>query len=134
MYRQKATLSTQRFCDTSTRHIVFTKYLVSVYFYVVEAVKDELLIPSGFTPNGDGINDELVILGLSEYPNNELLIFNRWGNQIFSAKPYENNWVGQSNAGLTFGGNEVVDGTYFYVLYLDSDIEPLNGSIELKRQ
>ena len=111
------------FCDTTT-----------VYFYVVEAVKDELLIPSGFTPNGDGINDELVILGLSEYPNNELLIFNRWGNQIFSAKPYENNWVGQSNAGLTFGGNEVVDGTYFYVLYLDSDIEPLNGSIELKRQ
>ena len=109
------------FCDTTT-----------VYFYVIEDVV--LIVPSGFTPNGDGINDELVIVGLSEYPNNELLIFNRWGNQIFSAKPYENNWVGQSNSGLTFGGNEVVDGTYFYVLYLDNDIEPLNGSVELKRQ
>ncbi len=65
-------------------------------------------IPNVITPNGDGINDYLVIKGLDSYRNNEVWIFNRWGNTIYHKQNYQNDWDGQ-------GLNE---GTYFYRLLL----------------
>jgi len=67
---------------------------------------DDLLIPNLFTPNGDGKNDAFEIRGLTEYMENELTIVNRWGNEVFRAKNYQNNWTGE-------GLNE---GTYYYLL------------------
>ena len=60
-------------------------------------------VPKGFSPNGDGANDLFIIPGLDEYPNNSITIFNRWGNKIFEAAPYENNWGGKSENGATVG-------------------------------
>lgn len=71
-------------------------------------VDSELLIPNLFTPNGDGVNDQFVIKGLLQYDQSELLIINRWGNRVYHAKPYQNNWDGGS----------LSDGTYFYILTL----------------
>ena len=69
------------------------------------------------TPNGDGYNDFWVIdnFDASKYPDNELLIFNRWGDLVYEAKPYDNEWRGQ----LFDTGEEVPDGTYFYILKLN---------------
>jgi gliding motility-associated-like protein len=62
-------------------------------------VIDRLLIPDVFTPNGDGINDSLTILGTDKFPNLEVSIFNRWGNLIFYsvgyAKPFDGTYLGQ---------------------------------------
>lgn len=66
----------------------------------------ELFIPNLFTPNGDGNNDTFEILGLNQFANNELVIVNRWGNELFKTKNYLNNWTGE-------GLNE---GTYYYIL------------------
>src|SRR5690606_14078660 len=67
-----------------------------------------LEIPNAFTPNGDGLNDRFVIRGLEFYPENRLLIFNRWGNEIFSSTGYKNDWDGATlNAG-----------TYYYIFEL----------------
>lgn len=63
-------------------------------------------IPNLFTPNGDGVNDALEISGLEHFSENDLVIVNRWGNEVFETTNYQNNWVGE-------GLNE---GTYFYVL------------------
>lgn len=75
-------------------------------------------IPNGITPNGDGINDELVfdeLLNTSEnYPDNEIIIFNRWGDVVYQAKPYQNNWSGTNNS-----GNELPHATYYYILRLN---------------
>jgi len=65
-----------------------------------------LKIPNIFTPNGDGMNDAFVIPGLANYPDNEITVFNRLGNNVFTKKAYQNNWTGD---GLS-------DGTYFYML------------------
>ena len=65
-----------------------------------------LTIPNLFTPNGDGRNDVFEIRGLSLYQSNELTIVNRWGNEVFRTKNYQNNWSGE-------GLNE---GTYYYLL------------------
>lgn len=72
------------------------------------AVKDikGLNIPNVFTPNGDGVNDTFEIPGLSDYPDNVLDIFNRWGNSIYHKNGYLNDWT----------GNGLNEGTYFYVL------------------
>ena len=95
----------------------------------------QLKIPGAISPNGDGFNDYFLIRALENYDDNTLTIFNRWGNSVFEASPYENNWEGQSNSGLTVTGEIVVDGTYFYVLKLTKDNQEFiyKGSIEVKR-
>src|SRR5690606_26516637 len=65
-----------------------------------------LEIPNLFTPNGDGLNDQFVIRNLLQYQNRELLILNRWGNQVYKSTNYNNDWDGGSLA----------EGTYYYIL------------------
>ncbi len=69
---------------------------------------NELVIPNGFSPNGDGINDVLEIGAIQLFPNNNLQVFTRWGTSVFEADGYNNEWDG------TFNANPVPDGTYFY--------------------
>ncbi len=72
-----------------------------------------LFIPTLFTPNGDGINDTFVIKGIESYPDNNLEIFNRWGNKVFAANGYglsQKNW----------NGSGLLEGTYYYVLKVRS--------------
>jgi gliding motility-associated-like protein len=90
-------------------------------------------IPDGFSPNGDGTNDLFVIRGILNYPNNTFLIYNRWGNKVFEASPYQNTWNGTSSGGLTIGGDELPVGTYFYVLDLGNDTPVYKGTIYLNR-
>jgi gliding motility-associated-like protein/uncharacterized repeat protein (TIGR01451 family) len=63
-------------------------------------------IPNVFTPNGDGRNDTFTIPDIAQYQQNELVIINRWGGQVYQAKNYQNNWT----------GDKLDDGTYFYSL------------------
>ncbi len=65
-----------------------------------------------FSPNGDGINDFLVINCITEprFANNTLEIYDRYGNQVYTANGYDNTWDGTRN------DNELAKGTYFYIL------------------
>ncbi|MFQ5445963.1 MAG: gliding motility-associated C-terminal domain-containing protein [Saprospiraceae bacterium] len=76
-------------------------------------------VPNVLTINGDGINDILEILCLrgGDFPDNSLRIFNRWGDEIFVAEPYLNDWNG------TYGNDkkELPAGTYFYLFKLDKN-------------
>jgi len=86
-----------------------------------------LNIPNVFTPNGDGFNDTFIIQDLNNYPENDLVIFNRWGNSVFREKNYHNEWAG---TGLS-------EGTYFYVLKVKSTAEiweDYHGYITLLRK
>jgi gliding motility-associated-like protein len=96
--------------------------------FSVEILKDpkvELVIHNAFSPNGDGKNDEWFIENLQLYPENELVIINRWGNEVYSINGYQNDWD---------GGN-LNEGTYFYVLKVNMcyDITTLKGYITLLR-
>lgn len=88
---------------------------------------------NAFTPNGDGMNDIFVfdILNLrpDEFPDNELIIFNRWGDILYEAKPYNNDWDGTSN-----GGTPVPEGTYYYILRLNvGEGEIIRGDVTVVR-
>ncbi len=76
-----------------------------------------------FTPNNDGINDFFVISNLELYPDNELVILNRWGNEVYSKKSYDNLW----------DGSNLSEGTYFYILKVKicDEYQTLNGYITI---
>lgn len=85
----------------------------------------EPFIPQGFSPNGDGINDEFEITGLLNiYPEFELLIFTREGNLIYKGHNDDGFWDGITNEGLLFIGNLVPTGLYYYVLHLNDQEYP----------
>ena len=75
-----------------------------------------LMIPEGFTPDGDGQNDLFVIEGIENYPGNTIIIFNRWGSKVYETSPYNNEWDGRMNVGIQVSGDELPTGTYFYIL------------------
>jgi gliding motility-associated-like protein len=77
------------------------------------------------TANGDGINDFLTIDNLEEFPDHELLIYNRWGKLLKSIKNYKN------DNGWPAKGETIISGTYFYVLDLGKGIKPIKGWVEL---
>ena len=90
-------------------------------------------VPEVFTPNGDGHNDVFEIKGLDSYPNNSLQIFNRWGNPVYFAKPYKNDWDGTPNTVGKTGTSKLPTATYFYILDLgDDDKTILRGFIQLQ--
>ena len=89
--------------------------------------------PGGISPNGDGTNDGLVISGLENFPKNKLTILNRWGDVLFKAEPYNNDWNGTASQGLVMNNAPLPDGTYYYVLILGDGSKPLKGFIEIRK-
>ncbi len=100
---------------------------------VVEPSPTDFFIPEGYSPNGDGVNDMFVIRGIDFYTDNSIVIFNRWGNKVFEASPYQNTWNGKSTMGLRIGGDELPVGTYFYLLDLGDGSDIIKGTIYLNR-
>ena len=95
-------------------------------------------IPTAITPNGDGYNDQLVIDNLEKYYHRSIQIYNRWGNLVYKAAEYNNEWYGQlSEKGAVTSEDMIVpDGVYFFVLdYGDaeSEITSVNGYIHVLR-
>jgi gliding motility-associated-like protein len=66
------------------------------------------------SPNGDGVNDTWVIRGIEEFPDNEVTVFNRWGDVIRTWTRYDN--AANSWDGTNKSNRPVPDGTYFYVI------------------
>lgn len=78
----------------------------------IEILCETLTIVSGFSPNGDGINDNFTILGVQNFPNNSILIFNKWGEKIYQQKGYDNSWNGEKDHGDSLPEEESL---YYYV-------------------
>ena len=91
----------------------------------------------GFSPDGDGQNETWFINFIEHYPGNDVKIFNRWGNEVYHVKGYNNvdrSWGGQSNGRWLLESNgQVPDGTYFYVIDLGDGSKAIGGFIILKR-
>jgi gliding motility-associated-like protein len=84
----------------------------------------ELIIPNAFSPNGDLSNDTWEIVGISNYPESRVEIFNRWGDKVYEKSGYDNSWDG------TFNGKLLPGGVYYFILDLDDDTQ-IKGSINI---
>jgi gliding motility-associated-like protein len=111
-----------RLCDTGEVRI-----LVQPRKDTVKTTKID--VPNGFTPNDDGKNDALIIDGLDQFGENELVIFNRWGDVLYKSKPYKNDWRGTNQE-----GSALPEGTYYYLLRLNTaDGKILRGDVTILR-
>jgi gliding motility-associated-like protein len=93
-----------------------------------------IIMSTTFTPNNDGFNDFFEILGLDLYPNNKLEVYNRWGELVYSASPYQNDWAGLNTSnGIKLQSDLLQEDTYFYVLTLEEGQEPLKNYVQIIR-
>jgi gliding motility-associated-like protein len=83
-------------------------------------------IQKGISPNGDDKND-FFDLALMDVKN--LGIFNRYGLKVYSKSSYTNQWVGQSDK-----GDELPDGTYYYVIEFNNGQSTKTGWIYINRE
>jgi gliding motility-associated-like protein len=88
----------------------------------------EIDVSQALTPNGDGINDTWVIYNIENHPNNIVRVYNRWSNEVFSARGYQNDWDGRhvkSNGSV--GSNSLLPeaSSYYYQIDLDG-----NGTVD----
>lgn len=82
-------------------------------------------IANALTPNEDGINDALFVENIEIYPENDIKIFNEYGQEVYTASPYKNDWKG------TYNGNRLPDGTYYYVLTITSTKKEYKGFVSI---
>jgi gliding motility-associated-like protein len=88
-------------------------------------VEDEVVVFTGISPNGDGMNDFWEIQGIENFPNNKVRLFNRWGVEVFGAKGYgegDRVFRGFSDGRTTISQDELLPvGTYYYVIEYVND-------------
>ncbi len=103
---------------------------------VLDPNQVELTIPSSFTPNNDGTNDNFYIKGIENYPENEFIVFSRWGTKVYEKRNYSNDqaWNGGYNkAGVKLGpGDKLPKGTYFFKLIIKDKEYVKSGYIVVK--
>ena len=94
------------------------------------------IIYNFITANNDGYNDYFFIEGIKDiFLKYQLSIYNRWGLLLWEGNNDLDFWKGEVNTRNESFGNEVPDGTYYYVLNLnDPDYpEPFVGYLYFKK-
>lgn len=99
----------------------------------VSSITCELELPNIITPNGDGWNDVLKIVGIENFPGSNLKVYNRWGKKVYESDDYD------GNTNKWDGGNES-EGVFYYVLTLNYgehgdclDIRNFSGTVTILR-
>jgi len=80
----------------------------------------EIYVPNAFSPNGDGNNDEFRVFG-DDVISMQLIIFDRWGNELFVTEDLESSWDGN------FNGSQSEVGLYTWMVHLEGFAE--DGSV-----
>lgn len=88
------------------------------------------LVPTGFTPNNDGLNDVFKIVNPSFYRLMEFRVFNRWGQEIFSTTDINRGWDGK------WKGVDQAMGSYNYLIRVgtpEGNVYKYQGDVTLIR-
>lgn len=102
--------------------------------------EEEVIIPTEISPfngisrNGDASNSYFKIDCITNFPNNIVKIYNRAGTKVYEVTGYDNNtklFDGVSNRGINVMGQNVPDGTYFYVIDKNDGSKPVTGYLEI---
>jgi gliding motility-associated-like protein len=84
---------------------------------IVDTSCSYIFIPTAFTPNNDGLNDQISINNTCKIDRLIFRIFNRWGQLVFESRNVNDKWDG------TFKGEPQPVSTFHY--YLEADL--ING-------
>lgn len=85
----------------------------------VIVIDNEIKGPINFiSPDGNGKNEVLDLSDINPKGDCFITVWNRWGVEVWSAQEYKNDWNG-----VDFSGNELPDGTYYYILRCDKIVQ-----------
>ncbi len=123
---------------SNTVSISFTQKDSVVAHYKLKTVPTEtialngeiVILPTAFTPNGDGNNDELVPLGTRTVKTISVQVWNRWGERVFYSIDKEKGWDGY------YKGSEAPTGVYAYLINYTTiydESKTLKGNVTLIR-
>jgi gliding motility-associated-like protein len=115
--------------ENSCESIIRLEVIVSFEFCATD-----IIIPDGFSPNGDMVNDDFFIRNLRElFPKFTLEIFNRYGSVLYKGNINSPNWDGTATEN-SVGNSKAPTGVYFYILkFNDGDKNPIQGRVYLNR-
>ncbi len=108
------------FCYSLCKSTSSDRFCTQAMVYVTIKPKSAFFIPQGISPNGDGVNDNLIITSKDEYPKSQLIVFNRYGDEVWrtDGEGYGDNF----NGVYLRNGNALPDGTYFYIFKFNDGI------------
>ncbi|MBC8035247.1 MAG: gliding motility-associated C-terminal domain-containing protein [Chitinophagaceae bacterium] len=112
---------------TYTLHVESERGCTAATDEVFVRVYKKLTIPNAFSPNSDGINDNWQIINLDTYPDSRIVVFNRYGQQVYAAAGYSGAWNGSNN------GKPLPAGTYYYIIDLKISRPVLTGWVFIAR-
>ncbi|MBT1703273.1 gliding motility-associated C-terminal domain-containing protein [Chryseosolibacter indicus] len=128
------------FTETNIENALPGKYIVTVtsslncYTQKQMEIGTEVHAFNGVSRNGDGYNDIFFINCIENFPRNHVKIYNRAGTLVYEAEGYNNAdtyFDGRSNKGVSLMGNNLPDGTYFYVIDKRDGSKPVAGYLEV---
>ncbi len=96
---------------------------------IIDIYDSGIMAPEGFSPNGDGINEHLVFVGLENYLKSQLHVFTRSGQLVYQSADYLNDWNGTTNESTMTNLQLVPTGTYYYVLQLGGTNRSMKGFV-----
>jgi gliding motility-associated-like protein len=107
-----------------------TNGLCAQQTFTIEVAGD-VIVFNAVSPNSDGKNEFLVLQFIESIsPKNQVSIYNRWGDEVFSISDYDNKT--RVFAGLNNGGGKLPVGTYFYKIVLSDTGKSMTGFLSLK--
>lgn len=95
------------------------------YTVLINVTDCDLVIPSGFTPNGDNINDTWQLENISTFDKKVVVVYDRFGHQVFYSDDYATPWRGE------YKGKMLPVGTYYYRIELDSGAQRYQGKVTI---
>lgn len=105
-------------------------HLAIAYIKLLSNRRQEATATNVITPNGDGVNETLTILnfdGNAADNRSEIVIYNQWGDVVYRAAPYRNDWEGK------FQEKPLPDGTYYFIFKRDPTTEPIKNFVTIIR-
>ena len=100
---------------------------------------DKIIVDPLMSPNGDGLGNEFFYINkIEDYPENEVIVYNRWGMEVFTIRGYDNKdrvFRGIANSALTNRNEVLVDGVYYYTIrsVMDKKQKVNKGYVIIKR-
>ncbi len=89
-----------------------------------DGFKDEKLFISGvLTPNSSGLESTWKIINIERYPNARVRVYNKNGQEVFSAINYRNDWRGTHKT----NGSPLPASSYYYIVALNNGSDPFDG-------
>lgn len=121
--RQEYTITVRSTDDGSPEKYLDANFVISI-------LPGQLpIIPKAITPNNDGVNDTWIIENLDLYERSETIVYDRFGQNVFTSKGYTSPWDG------TYLGRPLPVASYYYVIRLHDPVgTTYSGTITILRE